>query len=116
LNEENWLHNLAVLVATVAQVPVGYINLSDQFASKAVWITDFAVREDSRRQGIGSALVLAAQEWGAEHGFRKAILEMQSKNHPAVQLARKLGYEFCGYNDHYFSNQDIALFFSRSLR
>jgi RimJ/RimL family protein N-acetyltransferase len=41
---------------------------------------------------------------------------MQSKNHPAIQLAHKLGFEFCGYNDHYFSNQDIALFFSRPLR
>jgi ribosomal protein S18 acetylase RimI-like enzyme len=116
LDEQNWPRYLAVLVATVAQVPVGYISLSDQFASKAVSITDCAVREDSRRHGIGTALVLAAQEWGGEHGFRKAILEMQSKNHPAVQLARKLGYEFCGYNDHYFPNQDIAIFFSRSLR
>jgi ribosomal protein S18 acetylase RimI-like enzyme len=116
LNEENWSRYQAVLVATVGQIPVGYIGLSDQFASKAIWITDCAVKEDYRRQGIGATLVLAAQEWGAEQGFRKAILEMQSKNHPAVQLARKLGYEFCGYNDHYFPNQDIALFFSRSLR
>ena len=116
LNEENWTRHLAVLVATVAQIPVGFISLSDQFPSKAVWITDCAVREDCRRQGIGTTLVLAAQEWGGEHGFRKVIFEMQSKNHPAVQLARKLGYEFCGYNDHYFLNQDIALFFSRSLR
>jgi ribosomal protein S18 acetylase RimI-like enzyme len=116
LNEESWPHYQAVLVATVAQIPVGYIGLSDQSASKAVWVTDCAVKEDYRRQGIGTSLVLAAQEWGAEHGFRKALLEMQSKNYPAVQLARKLGYEFCGYNDHYFPNQDIALFFSRSLR
>ncbi|MBE0697666.1 MAG: GNAT family N-acetyltransferase [Anaerolineaceae bacterium] len=116
LNEENWPRYQAVLVATVAQIPVGYIGMSDQFASKAIWITDCAVKEDYRRQGIGTTLILAAQEWGIEQGFRKAILEMQSKNYPAVQLARKLGYEFCGYNDHYFPNQDIALFFSRSLR
>lgn len=116
LNEENWSRYQAVLVSTIAQIPVGYVGLSDQFAPKTIWITDCAVREDVRRQGIGSALILAAQEWGVEHGFRKAILETQSKNHPAIQMARKLGYEFCGYNDHYFANQDIALFFSRSLR
>jgi ribosomal protein S18 acetylase RimI-like enzyme len=116
LNQENWSRYQAVLVATIAQVPVGYIGLSDQFSPKTLWVTDCVVREDQRRQGIGAALVLAAQEWGAEHGFRKAILEMQSKNHPAIQLAGKLGYEFCGYNDHYFANQDIALFFSRALR
>jgi ribosomal protein S18 acetylase RimI-like enzyme len=95
---------------------VGYIGLSDQFAPKTVSITDCVIREDLRRKGIGTALVMASQEWGAEHGFCKAILEMQSKNHPAIQMARKLGYEFCGYNDHYYVNQDIALFFSRALR
>ncbi len=116
MNAENWSRYQAVFVATIAKDPVGYIGLSDQFAAKTLWITDCAVREDLRRKGIGAGLILAAQEWAVGHGFRKAILEMQSKNHPAIQLARKLGYEFCGYNDHYFANQDIALFFSRSLR
>jgi ribosomal protein S18 acetylase RimI-like enzyme len=115
LNEDNWSRYQAVFVACFGQIPVGYIGLSDQFAPKTMWVTDCAVREDMRRKGIGTALILAAQEWGASHGFRKAILETQSKNHPAIQLARKLGYEFCGYNDHYFANQDIALFFSRLL-
>ena len=116
LNEENWSRYQAVLVAAIDQIPVGYIGISDKFAQKTLWVIDCAVREDLRRKGIGTALILAAQEWGAEHGFRKVILEMQSKNHPAIQLAKKLGYEFCGYNDHYFPNQDIAVFFSRSLR
>lgn len=116
LNQENWSRYQAVLVAMIKQIPVGYIGLSDQFAPKTLWVTDCAVREDLRRQGIGSALVLAAQEWGSENGFRKTILEMQSKNYPAIQMARKLGYDFCGYNDHYFANQDIALFYSRLLR
>jgi ribosomal protein S18 acetylase RimI-like enzyme len=116
LNEENWLRNHAVLVATIAQAPVGYITIADQFAPRTLWITDCVVHENFRRKGIGAALVLAAQDWGAEHGFRKAVLEMQSKNQPAIQMAKKLGYEFCGYNDHYFPNQDIALFFSRAIR
>lgn len=116
LNEDNYSRYQAVFVATIAQVAVGYLGLSDQIVPKTLWVTDCAVREDLRRQGIGTALVLAAQEWAVEHGFRKAILEMQSKNHPAIQMASKLGYEFCGYNDHYYANQDIALFFSRSLR
>lgn len=115
LNDENWRRYQAVLVACLAQVPMGYVGLSDQVTPHALWITDCLVREDLRRQGIGTALILAAQEWGRENSFRQAILEMQSKNHPAIQMARKLGYEFCGYNDHYFANQDIALFFSRSL-
>jgi hypothetical protein len=31
-------------------------------------------------------------------------------------MAQKLGFEFCGYNDRYFANRDIGLFFAKSLR
>jgi ribosomal protein S18 acetylase RimI-like enzyme len=74
------------------------------------------VRPDTRRKGIASGLVLAAQEWAAERRCRRILLEMQSKNFPAICLAIKLGYEFCGYQDQYFANQDTALFFTRFMR
>jgi hypothetical protein len=41
---------------------------------------------------------------------------MQPKNYPAICLAQKLGFDLCGYNDRYFANQDIALFFAKNLR
>jgi len=31
-------------------------------------------------------------------------------------LARKLGFEFSGYNEYYYTNNDIALFFTRFFR
>jgi len=40
---------------------------------------------------------------------------MTSKNYAAIRLSQKLGFEFCGYNDHYYLTQDIALFFGRAL-
>jgi RimJ/RimL family protein N-acetyltransferase len=36
---------------------------------------------------------------------------MQSKNYPAIALARKLGFSYSGYSDRYYADQDIALFF-----
>jgi ribosomal protein S18 acetylase RimI-like enzyme len=41
-------------------------------------------------------------------------LEIQTKNHPAISFAQKHGFQFCGYNERYYPNGDIALFFSRS--
>ncbi len=38
-------------------------------------------------------------------------MEMASKNNPAICLARKLGYEFCGYNDHVLRNSGYRLIF-----
>jgi hypothetical protein len=31
-------------------------------------------------------------------------------------MALKIGYEFGGYQDQYYTNQDTALFFNRFLR
>ena len=59
------------------------------------------------------ALILAAQSWAVDRKNTRALMEMASKNNPAICLARKLGYEFCGYNDLYYDTQDIALFFGR---
>jgi ribosomal protein S18 acetylase RimI-like enzyme len=69
-----------------------------------------------RRKGVGSTLLAAAQDWAANRSHRRMILEMQSKNLPAVRLAQKFGYEFSGYNDHYYINQDVALFFAKAIK
>ncbi len=112
----DWPERLSVLVGLFEGELVGYIAISERIAPTTAWITDLAVDPELRRQGIGSALVLAAQEWTVQRRLRRVVLEMQSKNIPAVHLAKKLGYEFCGYNDRYYENQDIAVFFGLSLR
>jgi ribosomal protein S18 acetylase RimI-like enzyme len=105
-----------ILMALLNHEAVGYIGVRDDLRPETTWVSDLAVCPQVRRRGIGTALLLAAQEWGVHRKCRYIILEMQSKNHPAIKLAMKLGYEFCGYNDHYYLNQDIALFFTRYLR
>jgi ribosomal protein S18 acetylase RimI-like enzyme len=114
--DSNWMQKSNILVATVKETIVGYIRMKDQSTPNSAWVTDLAVKRDMRRKGIASALVLAGQEWAVSKGLKRVILEMQSKNHPSIRMAFKLGYEFSGYNDHYFENQDIALFFARYLR
>jgi len=108
--------NQVILVAVVNNIPVGLIRISDQVAPRTGWVKDWAVQDSVRRKGVGSALLLAALEWSLEEGFSRTVLEVQSKNYPAIKLARKLGFEFAGFHDQYYSNQDIVLFFARSLR
>ncbi|MHB0924588.1 MAG: GNAT family N-acetyltransferase [Bellilinea sp.] len=113
---EGWKKSAGILMAVLAGQPVGYVSINDQLAPRAAWVTDLAVSESHRRQGIGSALLLSAQNWASQRKLRRIILEMQSKNNAALRMALKLGFEFCGYNDQYFANQDIALFFAQPLR
>lgn len=112
----DWENRSGVLVAILKGEPIGYVALDEAISPKTAWITDLVVAEAHRRKGIATALVLAAQEWGQSRRNRRVILEMQSKNYAGIRLCAKLGYEFCGYNDHFYANQDIALFFAQYLR
>ena len=113
---DNWTQRDGLLVAELNNEIVGYISLTQKILLQTTWATDLVVTRRFRRQGIGSALVISAQEWAVQHNSRRLILEMHPKNFPTIQLVKKLGYELCGYNDHYFANHDIALFFSKWLR
>jgi len=112
---ENFGKRSGILVALLENEVIGYISLADECAPLTTWVTDIVVTQHMRRQGIGSALLLAAQEWALHMDNRSILMEMQPKNHPAIQLALKLGFEFCGYNDRHYANHGSAIFFCKSL-
>lgn len=113
--EKEWKRRSGILIAESAGVPVGYAGISLGLAPGAAWLTDLVVGASQRRKGIGSRLALAAQTWARDNRQERLVMEMQSKNHPAIRLAQKLAFEFAGYNDRYYENQDIALFFAKKL-
>lgn len=112
---DEWAHRSVTIVASIDELVAGYACILEHSHATTAWITDLVVSQEVRRQGVGGALMNAAQEWALARGTRNIFLEMQSKNYPAIQLALKSGFEFCGYNDHYYITQDVALFFGRSL-
>ena len=112
---DEWTQRSVTFIALAGDVPVGYACVLEHSHATTAWVTDLIVDVDDRRRGIGGALLNAAQDWAASRGDRDIFLEMASKNYPAIRLALKFGFEFCGYNDHYYVTQDVALFFGRSL-
>ncbi len=116
LKADNWIYNGNCLTGIHNGRIVGYTRLFNHTTANTVLMKDLVVDDKLRRKGIGSVLVLAAQEWAVQRKYRWMLMQMQSKNYPAIKLAGKLGFEFCGFNDHYYANQDIALFFAKYLR
>ena len=109
--------NLSViLVACIEGAPVGYLGLSTFEAGSISWIKDLVVHERWRRRGFASVLVRAAKDWSIERDIHRITIEMSSKNYPAICLAKKHNFEFCGYNDFYYTNNDIAIFFTHHMR
>jgi ribosomal protein S18 acetylase RimI-like enzyme len=112
----DWQTRPGLLVAVLQNQPVGYISMLLGPAPNTSWVTDLAVHWAVRRQGIGSALVLAALEWADQMSCRTLVLEMQARNFPAMQLAEKLGFEFCGYHDRYYADREVGIFYCKTLR
>lgn len=104
-----------VFVGMIAGEISGYIKLDNTQTAGGVWIKDIAVRRRFRRQGVGTAMVVRAQKYALDQNYRRVFIEMQSKNYPGICMANKLGFEFSGFADQYYENQDIALFFKRRL-
>ena len=100
-----------ILVGRVEDRIVGYVAFRKIQPSSTAWVSEMVVDEPMRNKSVATALLLAVQDWSVRLGLRRVCLEMQSKNYPGICLAGKLGYEFSGYLDQYYPNQDIALIF-----
>jgi len=111
-----WKEFSVILISCMDNAPIGYISLSTSITEEMVWIKDLVVEQYWRRRGIGTLLVQAAIDWAKDRDYLRLSIEMSSKNFPAISLAEKLGFEFTGFNDNYFRNRDLALFFARIIK
>ena len=111
-----WERRDGFLVAAEGRKIRGYVALTAQTEHGTAWVGDLVVDRPWRRQGVGTALLRAAARWGRVRDLVRLVLEVQTKNYPAIRFCQSRGLAFCGYNEHYWPNQDIALFFGESLR
>jgi ribosomal protein S18 acetylase RimI-like enzyme len=103
-----------MLVAEQGSKMCGYIAVTAVPGSGIGWIGGLVVANSMRRQGIGSMLMAAARRWaryGQSHNVRSFMLEVPTKNYPAVAFCRKEGFTFCGHTDYSFSNGEVVLLF-----
>lgn len=77
------------------------------------FIEDIAVARAARGQGIGSALMRAAESWARQAGLRGLALETQDNNVLACRFYRKQGFRLGGVNTELYralGSQETALF------
>jgi GNAT superfamily N-acetyltransferase len=109
---DNWTERDLLLLAEEGGIVRGYISVQLDLSPASAWIEDLVVDRLQRRKGLGNALILAARDWCARKGLHRLTMEMQPKNYPAIQFAKNQGFEFSGYNDQFYRDQEIAIFFS----
>lgn len=105
-----------LLVAEVGEHIAGYVLIRPDHACGTAWVRQLVVDRPLRRQRVGSTLLHEAQQWARASNLARITVETQTKNHPAIAFCQRHGLTLCGFNDRYYPNQDIALFFTQSLR
>ena len=108
-------HAFLVAAHAADAPPYAYLVMTQDPIDQSAHIRDVVVDTDYRRTGIGTRLVKVAHRWAMSRGIKRIFAETQTKNYPAIQLYLRTGYTFCGFNDQYFDNQDIAIFFCLEL-
>ncbi len=104
-----------ILVAAEAAHIWAYIDQETQPDQSVAWIHHLVVDPAHRRQGTGSALLARGLQHARQQGLSHVMAVVQSKNHPATVFLQKHGFRFCGYNERYYRNRDIGLYFVRGL-
>lgn len=101
-SEQGFLDGMKNAVFFVAEDPqiVGYIGMYRMPPEGE--ITNVAVTQKMRGKGYGRELLLTMQRWAAEHEIDRIILEVRSKNEPAIQLYRTYGFEKIGVRKNFY--------------
>jgi len=69
-------------------------SYAEACASRPVpYIEGWYVDEDVRRQGVGEALVRAAEAWARDAGFREMASDVEAENDASLGAHQALGYE-----------------------
>ena len=71
-------------IATARMYP---LNRDEMMIGRVVVLPEY------RRQGIGTMTVLACEEWAAELGYQKAVLESRDNK---TEFYKRIGYTICG--------------------
>jgi [ribosomal protein S18]-alanine N-acetyltransferase len=80
-------------------------------------ILNFAVRPETRRRGMGGALLREATAWGSAFSAEKTFLEVRISNLAAIRFYERNGFEVTGRRPRYYSAPiEDALVLTASLR
>jgi ribosomal-protein-alanine N-acetyltransferase len=105
--------NVFRIKATLNGQMVGFIAADLHRSENLAWIATVGVLPEYRRQGIGSALLVAVEE---QIGVSSIRLSVRVSNRPALNLYDRLGYHRYGTWPHYYADGEDALVLEKNLK
>jgi ribosomal protein S18 acetylase RimI-like enzyme len=109
-------HCFLVAVSRDSNEVLGYLTMWHDRMHDLGQIQNIVVDFPLQRHRIGSRLYAVARKWAEEHKLSRLMAEVRTQNYPGIAFCQQMGMHFCGFNDHYLRDQDIAVFFTQSVR
>lgn len=94
----------------------GFVDGTMDEWNQSICINALAIAPAHRRKGLGTQLLQTALDWARQMKLSGALLDTSTKNYPAMCFFQKHGFAFCGFNDRWYPNRDIAMIFALNLR
>ena len=98
-----------VVIAYESNEPLGCGALK-QYQPNTMEVKRMYVSPESRGKGIGTQLLAALEDWAAELSYEKCILETGKRQHEAVELYKKNGYQLISNYGQYASVENSLCF------
>lgn len=89
--------------------PVALIDVETEHWRKAANVWHILIDRAYRRQGLGTQLMQRVIDWARSAGLRGIVCETQTNNWAACRFYQKFGFQLCGIDDHFYSNEDLAV-------
>jgi ribosomal protein S18 acetylase RimI-like enzyme len=85
---------------------VGVLIAEQRDWNHSLWVWEFMVAAERRRQGIGRRLMEHAASQARAVGLRTIVCETQNRNSNAIKVYLKLGFQMEGVDISYYTNED----------
>lgn len=93
-----------------------YGFIASRLVTDELHVNNVAVRAESRRSRIGSALLSTVINEAAQRGAKKAFLEVRAANAPAQALYSRCGFKIIGRRKGYYTDPaEDAFIMSRTI-
>ena len=89
--------------------PVALVDVETQDWRSAANVWHILIDRAYRRQGFGTQLMQRVIDWARSARLRGIVCETQTNNLPACRFYQRLGFQMCGIDDHFYTNEDVAV-------
>lgn len=113
---ENMVKRKEILSIRYEQTIVGFMRLERDESVNHLILKTGGLRPEYRHKGIGTALLTRMQDIAIQNRIHYIVGMLQAKNDPAIRFMLSRGFQFCGFQEFFFPNMEIGLFFSKNVR